>query len=102
MLYPELTVKYLAVAFIFFSSGLTLRTEVGRLPLCCVAKFVMRLRFCVFFPQQDLKSAAQQVKLHVLIQGFTLGLVPVAMLVFVAFCRYVDLYDDGILTGYVG
>ncbi|XP_006823728.1 sodium/bile acid cotransporter 7-A-like [Saccoglossus kowalevskii] len=48
---PEITVKYLAVSFIFFNSGLSLKTE-------------------------ELMSALMQVKLHVFIQCFTLMFVP--------------------------
>ncbi|XP_013405194.1 sodium/bile acid cotransporter 7-like, partial [Lingula anatina] len=49
---PEITVKFIAVSTIFFNSGLSLRTE-------------------------DLKRALFQVKLHVFVQSFTLGFVPV-------------------------
>lgn len=51
-LYPDITVKYLAVALIFFLSGLGLR------------------------PRQ-LAGAVANVPLHALIQGFTLILVPI-------------------------
>eukprot|EP00729_Bicosta_minor_P011916 gene11916-12559_t len=48
---PEITVKIAAVSFIFFSSGLTLRTE-------------------------DLKKSILQFKVHAFIQGFQLMVVP--------------------------
>ncbi|XP_033097371.1 sodium/bile acid cotransporter 7-like isoform X1 [Anneissia japonica] len=51
ILRPEITVKYLAVSFIFFNSGLSLRTE-------------------------DLASALLQLKLHIFVQSFTLIFVP--------------------------
>ncbi|XP_072039872.1 sodium/bile acid cotransporter 7-like isoform X2 [Amphiura filiformis] len=50
-LMPEITVKYFAVSFIFFNSGLSLKTE-------------------------DLKSAFLHVKLHLFVQCFTLMFVP--------------------------
>ncbi|XP_067117442.1 sodium/bile acid cotransporter 7 isoform X2 [Osmerus mordax] len=51
---PEVTITYLAVSAIFFNSGLSLRTE-------------------------ELASAVLHVRLHVLVQGFTLLLFPLAM-----------------------
>jgi len=50
-LYPEITIKYVAVSVIFFNSGLSLRTE-------------------------DLKLALFHYRLHVFIQGFTFACVP--------------------------
>lgn len=52
LLKPEYTVKYLAVSFIFFNSGLSLKTE-------------------------ELTRAVTRVKLHLCVQGFTLVFVPV-------------------------
>ncbi|XP_070553235.1 sodium/bile acid cotransporter 7-like [Ptychodera flava] len=48
---PEITVKYLAVSFIFFNSGLSLKTE-------------------------ELTSALLQIRLHAFVQGFTLLFIP--------------------------
>ncbi|EDQ92068.1 uncharacterized protein MONBRDRAFT_14393 [Monosiga brevicollis MX1] len=57
-LMPEYSIKYGAVFMIFFNSGLTLRTE-------------------------DLAAAALQYRVHAMIQGFTLILVPLCVAIFV-------------------
>ena len=54
LLKPEYTVKYLAVSFIFFNSGLSLRTE-------------------------ELTRAVTRVRLHMCVQGFTLMFIPVVI-----------------------
>ena len=54
VLYPEITVKYIAVSIIFFNGGVSLRTE-------------------------DLKAALFNVKIHVFIQCFTFCLIPTFM-----------------------
>ena len=51
-LYPEITVKYIAVSVIFFGSGISLRTE-------------------------DLKAALMHFRLHLFVQSFTFLFVPV-------------------------
>jgi sodium/bile acid cotransporter 7 len=51
---PEYTVKYLAVSLIFFSSGLSLKTE-------------------------ELRQALSQVKLHIFIQSYTLIFIPIVI-----------------------
>ncbi|XP_071846608.1 sodium/bile acid cotransporter 7-like [Apostichopus japonicus] len=72
-LVPEITIKYLAVAFIFFNSGLSLKTE-------------------------DLKSALLHVRLHIFIQTFTLVFVPCVMWVFTHLMSSSGL-DEGLLQG---
>ena len=54
MLYPEITVKYIAVSIIFFNGGVSLRTE-------------------------DLKAALFNVKAHIFIQCFTFCFIPTFM-----------------------
>ena len=54
ILYPEITVKYVAVSIIFFNGGLSLRTE-------------------------DLKAALFNVKVHVFVQCFTFCFIPTLM-----------------------
>lgn len=54
ILYPEITVKYIAVSIIFFNGGVSLRTE-------------------------DLKAALFNVKVHVFIQCFTFCIIPACM-----------------------
>ncbi|XP_061420145.1 sodium/bile acid cotransporter 7-like [Lethenteron reissneri] len=51
---PEVTITYVAVSAIFFNSGLSLKTE-------------------------ELTSALLHVRLHMLVQGFTLGFFPLAV-----------------------
>lgn len=51
---PEITIKYIAVTVIFFNSGLSLKTE-------------------------ELTKALMAVKVHLFIQGFTLGFIPCFM-----------------------
>eukprot|EP01006_Ploeotia_vitrea_P043523 TRINITY_DN66739_c7_g1_i1.p2 TRINITY_DN66739_c7_g1~~TRINITY_DN66739_c7_g1_i1.p2 ORF type:complete len:439 (+),score=201.88 TRINITY_DN66739_c7_g1_i1:123-1439(+) len=63
-LMPEFTVKILAVSIIFFNSGLQLKPR-------------------------ELRRAVMQVKLHVLVQSFSMLIVPVAMAVAVAVLRRV-------------
>ncbi len=58
-LYPEITVKYIAVSIIFFNGGVSLKTE-------------------------DLKAALLNVKVHVFIQCFTFCFVPTFMYVIVS------------------
>ena len=71
---PEITVKFFAVAFIFFTSGLTLRTE-------------------------ELKRAVMQVKVHTFIQGFSMLLIPAVVTQFVYLLdSYTDL-SKGLLRG---
>ena len=53
-LYPEVTIKYIAVSVIFFNSGLSLRTE-------------------------DLKAAIFHYRLHLFIQSFTFIFIPTAI-----------------------
>lgn len=53
-LYPEITVKYIAVSIIFFNGGVSLRTE-------------------------DLKAALFNIKVHVFIQCFTFCFIPTFM-----------------------
>ncbi|XP_035682414.1 sodium/bile acid cotransporter 7-A-like [Branchiostoma floridae] len=60
---PEYTVKYFAVSFIFFNSGLSLKTE-------------------------DLTSALFQVKLHGFIQTFTLVFIPCLIRVLIKGLQY--------------
>eukprot|EP00730_Choanoeca_flexa_P006482 TRINITY_DN12161_c1_g2_i3.p1 TRINITY_DN12161_c1_g2~~TRINITY_DN12161_c1_g2_i3.p1 ORF type:complete len:380 (+),score=47.51 TRINITY_DN12161_c1_g2_i3:65-1204(+) len=74
ILKPEWTVKYGAVFLIFFNSGLTLRSE-------------------------DLKAAALQVRVHTVIQGFTLMLVPVAMMVLVQVLQNATSIAPSLLKG---
>ncbi len=59
LLYPEITVKYIAVSIIFFNGGVSLKTE-------------------------DLKAAFLNVKVHVFIQGFTFCFIPTFMYVLVS------------------
>ncbi|EGD72793.1 sodium/bile acid cotransporter 7 [Salpingoeca rosetta] len=73
-LMPEYTVKYGAVFLIFFNSGLTLKTE-------------------------ELKKAAMQWSVHTMIQGFTLGVVPLFMSFVVAALRGLVDWNPAILTG---
>lgn len=54
LLYPEITVKYIAVSIIFFNGGVSLRTE-------------------------DLKAALLNIKVHVFIQCFTFCFIPAFM-----------------------
>lgn len=72
-LVPEITVKYLAVSFIFFNSGLSLRTE-------------------------DLKSALLHVRLHIFVQTFTLAFVPCVVWALVQVLSSTSL-DVGLLQG---
>lgn len=62
---PEITVSYIAVATIFFNSGLSLKTE-------------------------ELTSALVHLKLHLFIQVFTLAFFPTTMWLFLS-----ALYDCG-------
>eukprot|EP00794_Sanderia_malayensis_P011973 gene11973-13210_t len=59
LLYPEITVKYIAVSVIFFNGGVSLKTE-------------------------DLKAALLNVKVHVFIQCFTFCFIPTFMYVIVS------------------
>ncbi|XP_033631625.1 sodium/bile acid cotransporter 7-like isoform X1 [Asterias rubens] len=70
---PEITVKYLAVSFIFFNSGLSLKTE-------------------------DLRTALFNVKLHFFIQFFTLAVVPCLVWVLVHFLLMTPV-DEWLLKG---
>ncbi|XP_022079555.1 sodium/bile acid cotransporter 7-B-like [Acanthaster planci] len=70
---PEITVKYFAVSFIFFNSGLSLKTE-------------------------DLRAALLHVRLHVFIQGFTLVFIPCLVWVLVHFLMLTPV-DAWLLKG---
>jgi len=74
ILQPEWTVKYGAVFLIFFNSGLTLRSE-------------------------DLRAAALQVRVHAVIQGFTLLAVPAAMMVLVGVLESTTGISSSLLKG---
>eukprot|EP00045_Choanoeca_perplexa_P007563 m.69396 g.69396 ORF g.69396 m.69396 type:complete len:403 (+) comp14123_c0_seq1:736-1944(+) len=74
VLKPEWTVKYGAVFLIFFNSGLTLRSE-------------------------DLRAAALQVRVHAVIQGFTLMLVPAAMILLVGVLESTTSISPALLKG---
>lgn len=73
-LHPEFTVKYFAVGFIFFNSGLSLKSE-------------------------ELKRAVMQVKLHVFVQSFTLLFVPIFMYFFKSVLAKVTSLDPWLLSG---
>ncbi|CAB4042982.1 sodium bile acid cotransporter 7 isoform X1 [Paramuricea clavata] len=73
LLKPEYTVKYLAVSFIFFNSGLSLRTE-------------------------ELTRAVTRVKLHACVQGFTLIFVPVLINILTLVLKYTTL-DNWLVQG---
>jgi len=72
-LHPEITVKYMAVSFIFFSSGLTLKTE-------------------------DLRAALTYVRLHLYVQLFSLLFVPCLIFVIVSALSFSPL-DPWLLNG---
>ena len=73
ILKPEITVKYLAVSFIFFNSGLSLKTD-------------------------ELANALQHVRLHAFIQCFTLIFVPCLMNVLLHILSYVGI-NEWLLRG---
>ena len=73
ILKPEITVKYLAVSFIFFNSGLSLKTE-------------------------DLAKALKHVKLHAFVQCFTLIFAPCLMNVLVKFLAFAGI-NEWLLRG---
>lgn len=73
LLKPEFTIKYLAVSFIFFNSGLSLRSE-------------------------DLARAVTRVRLHAFIQCFTLLFVPVFVSVLASALTYTTL-DHWLIQG---
>ena len=88
-MHPEFTVKYFAVGFIFFNSGLSLKSE-------------------------ELKRAVMQVKLHVFVQvkisnkknvlktefkSFTLLFVPIFMYFFKSVLAKVTSLDPWLLSG---
>lgn len=73
---PEYTIKYLAVGIIFFNSGITLRTD-------------------------ELKHALMSARLHLLIQGFSLGIFPVAMTIFVSALRATTDTSPFLSTGLI-
>lgn len=66
LLKPEYTVKYIAVSFIFFNSGLSLRSE-------------------------DLTRAITRVRLHAFIQGFTLLFVPAFVYMLTSALKYTSM-----------
>jgi sodium/bile acid cotransporter 7 len=70
---PELTVKILAVSLIFFLSGLGLKTS-------------------------DLKSALYQWRLHLVIQGYSLVVTPILVLVLVMVLPIFS-HDTALTTG---
>ena len=73
LLKPEYTVKYLAVSFIFFNSGLSLRTE-------------------------ELTRAVTRVRLHACVQGFTLVFVPVLIHLLTSILKFTPL-DHWLVQG---
>ena len=73
LLKPEYTVKYLAVSFIFFNSGLSLKTE-------------------------DLTRAVTRVKLHACVQGFTLMFVPALIHLLTSVLKFTSL-DHWLVQG---
>ncbi|KAK6172988.1 hypothetical protein SNE40_016531 [Patella caerulea] len=74
MLYPEITVKYLAVSIIFFNSGISLKTE-------------------------ELAKAIYQVKLHVFVQSFTYCLFPLLVKLLIMFLDIVVPFEKLLLDG---
>lgn len=72
---PEITVKYGAIALIFFMSGLSLNIA-------------------------DMKKAVVQFKLHIFIQSFTFLFVPVVIRLIVVALRLFGI-NDWVLKGYV-
>lgn len=70
---PDLTVKVLAVSFIFFSSGLTLRSD-------------------------ELKRSIMQFKVHIFVQGFSMGFVPIVGAQAIHMLGYTTI-DPAILKG---
>lgn len=71
---PEVTVKYGAVAVIFFMSGLSLNIS-------------------------DLKKTIVQVRLHMFIQLFTFLFVPICIRIMVSILRIVGV-NEWVLKGY--
>ena len=70
---PEYTVKYAAVSFIFFNSGLSLRTE-------------------------ELTRAVTRVRLHACVQGFTLLFVPIMIHLLTSVLKFTSL-DHWLVQG---
>lgn len=73
-LHPEFTIKYFAVGFIFFNSGLSLKTE-------------------------ELKRALMQVKLHVFVQTFTMCFVPCGVWVLTGLLLKMTSLDPWLISG---
>lgn len=73
-LHPEITIKYFAVSFIFFNSGLSLKTE-------------------------ELKRALMQVKLHMFVQSFTMLFVPCAVWVLTGVLMKTTSLDPWLISG---
>lgn len=73
VLKPEITVKYVAVSAIFFNSGLSLKTE-------------------------ELRSAFSNVRLHILVQSFTLIFVPGLVSVLVRILEFTNI-NEWLLKG---
>ncbi|GAB1293340.1 Sodium/bile acid cotransporter 7 [Apodemus speciosus] len=73
---PEITVSYIAVATIFFNSGLSLKTEKTE----AADGYHLALAFQVAV--RELTSALVHLKLHLFIQIFTLAFFPATMWLF--------------------
>ncbi|XP_002168639.1 sodium/bile acid cotransporter 7 [Hydra vulgaris] len=73
-LYPQFTIKYLAVIVIFFNSGLSLRPD-------------------------DLSSAFFSCKIHLLIQLFTFFFIPVFIYLIVEFLKSITNVNEYLLRG---
>merc|ERR1711990_472071 len=76
-LHPEITIKHIAVSFIFFNSGLSLKTE-------------------------ELKRAIMQVKLHCFVQGFTFIFVPIFIFFLTNILLTVTSLDPYLIAGLTG
>eukprot|EP00039_Didymoeca_costata_P023524 m.7389 g.7389 ORF g.7389 m.7389 type:complete len:385 (+) comp3706_c0_seq1:339-1493(+) len=75
-LHPEITVKILAVSFIFFTSGLTLKTE-------------------------DLKNSVLQVRIHLFIQLFSFIGIPILIAGLVHILKLSTSLDALLLRGFI-
>lgn len=76
LLRPEYTIKYFAVALIFFNSGLSLKTE-------------------------ELKNAITQVQLHTFIQSFTLIFIPFFMQFVAIVMRNHEMLNPWLINGFI-
>ncbi|XP_057308743.1 sodium/bile acid cotransporter 7-like [Hydractinia symbiolongicarpus] len=72
-LYPQITIKYIAVSVIFFNSGLSLRSE-------------------------DLKAAFFHYRLHLFIQMFTFAFIPAIISLFVKLLALVE-FNEYLIRG---